>query len=106
MRIDNEMHFRSQSHTLILACICLIALSGIHCGGDEDRAYSRGSTLVMAVPNVEAVKPCNWDLDFLTFLAGMTPVSTPPPMIAVAMVSTIATVAVENTGRRTLATTR
>ena len=62
------MHFRSQSHTLILACVCLVALGGSHCGGGEDRAYSRGSTLVMAVPNVEAVKPCNWDLDFLTFL--------------------------------------
>ena len=48
MRIDNEMHFRSQTNTLILACVCLVALAGIHCGGGEDRAYSRGSTVIIS----------------------------------------------------------
>ena len=38
------------------------------CGPSEDPAYERGSTLILAVPDVEAVKPDNWDLDFLTFL--------------------------------------
>ncbi|MEJ2312643.1 MAG: ABC transporter substrate-binding protein [Gemmatimonadales bacterium] len=38
------------------------------CERSEDRALARGSTLVMAVPDFEAVKPDNWDLDFLTFL--------------------------------------
>ena len=38
--------------------------------------------------------------------AGTVSVSTPPPMMAVAIVSPIATVAIENTGRRTRATAR
>ena len=38
------------------------------CSPAEDPALTRGSTLVLAVPDVEAVKPDNWDLDFLTFL--------------------------------------
>lgn len=45
---------------LILACLA--------CSPAEDLAVTRGSTLVLAVPDVEAVKPDNWDLDFLTFL--------------------------------------
>jgi peptide/nickel transport system substrate-binding protein len=46
----------------------LAVLSLLACTGSEDPAYSRGSTVVMAVPDVEAVKPDNWDLDLLTFL--------------------------------------
>ncbi len=33
-----------------------------------DPAEARGTTVVMAVPNVEVLKPDVWDLDFLTFL--------------------------------------
>lgn len=54
----------------LLACACCLALTlgGLSCGRRDDPAYARGSTLVMAVPEVENVKPDDWDLDFLTFL--------------------------------------
>jgi peptide/nickel transport system substrate-binding protein len=52
----------------IVAHTCCLALAYVGCGRAEDPAYDRGSTVVMAVPDVEAVKPDNWDLDFLTFL--------------------------------------
>lgn len=52
----------------LLACVCCFTLACLGCDRNEDPAYDRGSTLVMAVPDVEAVKPDNWDLDFLTFL--------------------------------------
>lgn len=52
----------------LFGCACAAALTCFGCGHGEDPAASRGSTLVMAVPDVEAVKPDNWDLDFLTFL--------------------------------------
>ena len=45
-----------------------LALACLACSPAEDPALTRGSTLVLAVPDVEAVKPDNWDLDFLTFL--------------------------------------
>lgn len=46
-----------------------LALVLVTCtSSDHDPALDRGSTLVVAVPDVEAVKPDNWDLDFLTFL--------------------------------------
>ncbi|MGH7562827.1 MAG: ABC transporter substrate-binding protein [Gemmatimonadota bacterium] len=38
------------------------------CRPDGDPAYERGSTVVMAVPNAEAVLPDETDLDFLVFL--------------------------------------
>jgi len=50
----------------LLQMLALGAAAG--CGRSDDPAYARGSTVVMAVPDVEAVKPDNWDLDFLTFL--------------------------------------
>lgn len=49
-----------------LACSLTVALAA--CGRPEDPALARGSTVVMAIPDVEAVKPDQWDLDFLTFL--------------------------------------
>ncbi|MGH7564722.1 MAG: ABC transporter substrate-binding protein [Gemmatimonadota bacterium] len=45
-----------------------LAIAVLACERGGDPAYARGSTVVMAVPDVEAVKPDNWDLDFLTFL--------------------------------------
>ena len=72
MNIDKQMHFRSQSHTLILACVCLIALEGLHCGGGEDRAYSRGSTVVVShrISDEAALRPGSdsW-AKFLVFLS-------------------------------------
>jgi hypothetical protein len=50
----------------LLQMLALGAAAG--CRRGEDPAYTRGSTVVMAVPDVEDVKPDNWDLDFLTFL--------------------------------------
>ncbi len=43
-------------------------LGSLACARGEDPAYARGTTVVMAVANVEDVKPDQWDLDFLTFL--------------------------------------
>ena len=53
MRVDKAMHIRTQSYILILTCVSLIALAGIHCGGGEDRAYSRGSTVIVAHPGLD-----------------------------------------------------
>jgi ABC-type transport system substrate-binding protein len=47
----------------------MLALGAAGCRNATAPAYARGSTVVMAVPDVEAVKPDNWDLDFLTFLS-------------------------------------
>ena len=52
----------------MLAFTCCIASACLACRGVEDPALARGSTIVMAVPDIEAVKPDNWDLDLLTFL--------------------------------------
>jgi peptide/nickel transport system substrate-binding protein len=62
-KLIHEAHRRS-----LLACACCLTLTCFGCGRNDDPAYARGSTVVMAVPDVEAVKPDNWDLDFLTFL--------------------------------------
>lgn len=43
-----------------------LALTG--CRDARDPALERGSTVVMAVPDVSVMKPDAWDLDFLTFL--------------------------------------
>jgi len=62
-KLIQQTHRRS-----LLACTCCLTLTCLGCGSDEDPAIARGSTVVMAVPDVEDVKPDNWDLDFLTFL--------------------------------------
>ena len=46
----------------------MLTIAAAGCRRADDSAYARGSTVVMAVPDIEAVKPDNWDLDFLTFL--------------------------------------
>ena len=51
---------------LVLACICLFALGA--CRRDEDRAYSRGSTVTIAVSDVSVLLPDETDADFLVFL--------------------------------------
>ena len=51
---------------LVLACICLFALGA--CRRDEDRAYSRGSTVTIAVSDVSVLLPDATDADFLVFL--------------------------------------
>jgi peptide/nickel transport system substrate-binding protein len=43
-------------------------LAAIGCNRNEDPAYARGSTVVMAVPDIEEVKPDMSDLDLLIFL--------------------------------------
>lgn len=51
--------------------VVVIAVLSVACragGAARDPAYARGPALVMAVPGLDAVKPDNWDLDFLTFL--------------------------------------
>lgn len=45
-----------------------VALGLAGCGRPGDPALARGSTVIMAVPNAEVVKPDVWDLDFLVFL--------------------------------------
>ncbi len=75
MRIDKEMPLCIQSRTLILACVCLIALAGIHCGGGKDRAYSRGSTVIVAHPGLDGAgfSPAVTDQDrYLMFLPMLT----------------------------------
>ncbi len=58
---------RSKQTCLPLACVCcLVPL--LSCARPDDPASARGSTVVMAVSDVEALIPDNWDLDFLTFL--------------------------------------
>ena len=74
MRRDKAKPVHTQSHTLILVvCICFIALSGIHCGGGEDRAYSRGSTVTVLHPGDERIfTPLRWPAQFLMFLPLVT----------------------------------
>ncbi len=57
-----------QESLVCLSAVVLAFLVVTCTSSDRDPAYDRGSTLVMAVPDVEAVKPDNWNLDFLTFL--------------------------------------
>lgn len=59
---------RTQSHPLILACICLIALASTQCSSGEDRAYARGSTVIIAVSDVSVLLPDETYADFLVFL--------------------------------------
>jgi len=64
-------HGAAGAGTAVVAAQCLLPLLGLTflgCGRVEDPASARGSTVVMAVPDVEAVKPDVWGLDFLTFL--------------------------------------
>ncbi len=63
---------RRQSHPLILACVCLAILAGISCGGSEDRAYARGSTVTIAVSDASVLLPDETDADFLVFLPLVT----------------------------------
>ena len=51
-----------------LLALVVLLLGSLSCRRGEDPGYDRGSTVVMAVPDVEAVKPDVWNLDFLTFL--------------------------------------
>ena len=68
MRRDETKLVHTQGHTLTLVCICLIALAGIHCGEGKDRAYSRGSTVIIAVSDITTLLPDKTDADFLVFL--------------------------------------
>ncbi|MEE9611724.1 MAG: ABC transporter substrate-binding protein [Desulfatiglandales bacterium] len=59
-----------RSSIFALLCMCLIALSSIQCGkGKDDRVYSRGSTVIVAVSDVSAMLPDKSDADHLVFLA-------------------------------------
>ena len=49
-------------------CAYMLALVALGCGGGEDRAYSRGSTVTVAVSDVTVLKPDDTDADFLVFL--------------------------------------
>ena len=49
-------------------CAGSLALAAVGCRRSDDPAYSRGSTLVMAVSDVNDIKPDVTDLDFLVFL--------------------------------------
>ena len=59
---------RTQSHPLILACICLVAVVNTQCSSGEDRAYARGSTVIIAVSDVSVLLPDETGADFLVFL--------------------------------------
>jgi len=52
----------------IIVVAALVVSGSFACAQREDPADARGTTVVMAVPNVEVLKPDAWDLDFLTFL--------------------------------------
>ena len=69
MEIEKAKLFRTQSHPLLLACLCLIALAGIGCGEGEDRAYSRGSTITVLHPGDERILGPYWEMgaQFLVF---------------------------------------
>jgi len=68
MRVDKAKLIHTQSHVLILAAICLIALVSTQCSRKEDRAYARGSTVTIAVPDFSVLLPDDTDADFLVFL--------------------------------------
>ena len=75
MRRAKTKLVRTQGHTLILACVCLIALSGIHCGEGKDPAYSRGSTVTVLSPMEDEwlLSPAASDAaQFLVFLPLVT----------------------------------
>ena len=48
MRLQITRPALKRSRRLLLACFCLIALASIHCGEGKDRAYSRGSTVIIS----------------------------------------------------------
>ena len=59
-----------RSYIYILLCICLIVVTNNQCGkGKDHRVYSRGSTVIAAVPDVDFLKPDVSDADHLVFLA-------------------------------------
>jgi len=71
--LRDHSHPRSLTSKLLVPLVYLsavvLAFLLVTCtSSDRDPALDRGSTQVMAVPDVEAVKPDNWNLDFLTFL--------------------------------------
>ena len=68
MRVDKAKLIHTQSHVLILAAICLIVLVCTQCSRKEDRAYARGSTVTIAVPDFSVLLPDDTDADFLVFL--------------------------------------
>ena len=67
MKTEHVGHLRLLAWAAVLALLAVV-LSGLSCSRPDDSASVRGSTVVMAVPSVEDVKPDMWDLDFLTFL--------------------------------------
>ncbi len=69
MNVQKIASLRSiERREFLQLCAGSLALATIGCRQSGDPAYRRGSTVVMAVPDVEAVKPDKEDLDFLTFL--------------------------------------
>lgn len=74
MRIHDSRPIRTQSHTITLACLCLIALASIHCSPGIDRVYSRGSTVTVLYPGDEWVLGPSWDSEvkMLVFLPLVT----------------------------------
>ncbi|MFQ5902762.1 MAG: hypothetical protein ACE5JO_03640, partial [Candidatus Binatia bacterium] len=70
MRIDKVKPFRAQSHTLILACVCLIAFASTQCGRGYDRTRGDPSTLTVLYRRDERVLGPYWRVtpQFLVFL--------------------------------------
>ena len=59
---------RRQGPTLLLVYLCLITLVSTQCSRKEDRAYARGSTVTIALPDFSFLLPDDTDADFLVFL--------------------------------------
>ena len=64
--LKNLIYRHRRGSRLVYACC--FSLTGIGCDRNEDPAYARGSTVVMAVHDITVVKPDEWDLDLLIFL--------------------------------------
>ncbi len=66
MRIDTTNPVRTQSQTFIIACVCLMAMTSLQCRRDEDRAYARGSTVIILYEGDE--RAVGWHGRFVMFL--------------------------------------
>ena len=74
---------RIKNHTLIIACICLIALSNFRCGRGNERTPSNKSTITVLYPSDERVLGPYWEMPakFLMFLPLVTEDSLGRPWV-------------------------
>ncbi|MFQ5739636.1 MAG: ABC transporter substrate-binding protein [Acidobacteriota bacterium] len=70
MKTEKAKPVCTQSHALMLACLCLIGLVGLECGRGTSRTGAEQSTIVVLQPGDERALGPYWDMSgqFLVFL--------------------------------------